>query len=165
MVLYNHMAYGLTLTQQMKLFKDHVTKSFHKAPNSDTLASISNQLSNINYPILVAIDGRDSTFEDNEAEALIKKPQYFFMLLMPAKNDDPADILSAQEVCEKNALQIQAKMIKDSRAYTDGLTGLLIATYTVSSIGPIGDNLYGVIMGFRLEHGIEYKVIADYWNI
>jgi len=158
------MAYGLSLTQQMKLFKDYVTKSFHKAPNSDTLASISNQLSNIHYPILVAIDGRDSTFEDNEAEALLKKPQYFFMLLTPAKQDDPSDILLAQETCEKNALQIQAKMIKDSRDYSNGLTGLLISTFTIASIGPIGDNLYGVIMGFRLEHGIEYKVIAEYWN-
>ena len=163
MEAYNHFAYGLELTQKMKLFKLNAAKSFHKAPNSDTLASISNRLSDINYPVLVAIDGKDSTFEDNDAEALIKHPKFFFMLLKPAENDNPESILNAQEECEKNALQIQAKLIADSRKYVKGLTGLDLSSFSIASIGPIGENLSGVIMGFELGHGIDTKLIADYW--
>jgi len=160
---YDHFAYGLDLSKTMKLFQPKAEKAFHKAPNSDTLASISNRLSEINYPVLVAIDGKDSTFEDNDAEALLKKPQFFFMLIMPAKNDDPSDILNAQAICEANALQIQAKLIAESRKFQKGLTGLLNSSFTIASIGPIGDNLYGVIIGFQLQHGVNYKIIEDYW--
>lgn len=160
---YDHFAYGLELTKKMKLFQPKAESSFHKAPNSDTLASISNRLSDINYPVLVAVDGKDSDFSDNEAESLLMKPQYFFMFLKPAGNDDPDAILSAQAECEANALQVMAKMIKEQRTYINGLTGLLIDTFSIRSIGPIGENLYGVIMGFNLQHGITYKIDNTYW--
>jgi hypothetical protein len=160
---YNHFAYGLELTQKLKLFKKEVENSFHKAPNSDTLASISNRLSDINYPVLVAIDGKDSTFADNGAESLLKTPQYFFMFLEPA-TDDPDAILTAQAECEANALQVMAVMIQHSRKYLKGLMGLQPDSFTIASIGPIGDCLYGVIMGFTLQSGIDYRVNKDFWN-
>jgi len=163
MAVYNHIAYGLNLSKKMVLFQLKKEKAYHVAPNSDTLQSISHQLSSINYPVLVAIDGRDSTFEDNDADAVIQKPQYFFMILKPARADNSADILAAQALCEANALQIQAKMIADSRAYINGLTGLMIDTFSISSIGPIGDGLFGVIMGFSISQGIEHKVLPAYW--
>ena len=160
---YDHFAYGLELTKKMKFFQEKVDKSYYQAPNSDTLASISNRLSDIGYPVLVAIDGKDSTFSDNDAEQLIKKPQFFFMLLKPANNYNPQDILDAQAECEANCFQIQALMIAHRRKYQKGLTGLLSGSFTLASIGPIGDNLYGMIMGFQLEAGINYAINLDYW--
>lgn len=160
---YNHFAYGLELTQTLKLYAKEVEKSFHKAPNSDTLASISNRLSDINYPVLVAIDGKDSSFSDNGGEVLLKMPQYFFIFLQPA-TDDPDAILTAQAECEANALQVMAVMMLHSRKYLKGLIGLQLDSYTIASIGPIGDCLYGVIMGFTLQSGIDYRVNKDFWN-
>jgi len=161
---YDHFAYALDLTQKMKLFKDHVFDSFYTAPNSYSLASISARLSSIAYPILVAIDGRDSTFGYNDAESLIKKPQYFIMILQPAPSDDTAAILAAQKVCEANCLQIQARLISEAWKYKNGLTGLELGSFTLSSIGPLGENLYGEIMGFSLAHGIDHKIDPDFWN-
>jgi len=160
---YNHFAYGLELTKKMKLFQPKAENSYHQAPNSDTLASISNRLSEINYPVLVAIDGKDSTFIDNEAESLIKKSQFFFMVLKIADNDDPQSILDAQAECEANCLQIQTLMKLHSSKYQLGLTGLQLGSFTLASIGPIGDNLYGEIMGFIIDAGVTTKIIDDYW--
>jgi len=166
MELYDHITYGLDLTQRMKMFVKKTDKdiNYYKAPNSDTLISISNRLSHINYPVLVAIDGKDSDFDDNDSDALLKKPQFFFMILKPARTDDPDEILEAQRVCEANALQIQAKLIADCRNYEKGLTGLLLNTFTIRSIGPVGENLYGVIMGFNIQCGVDYGVKEEFWN-
>jgi len=166
MELYNHFDYGLELTQRMKLFVPEKATDviYYKAPNSDTLASISNRLSSIHFPVLVAIDGKDSDFDDNDSDQLLKKPQFFFMILKPARNDDPEDILDAQRICEANALQIQAKLMADCRNYEKGLTGLMLNTFTIRSIGPVGDNLYGVIVGFNIQHGVDYSVKEEYWK-
>lgn len=161
---YDHFAYALDLTKKMKLFKDHVDDSFFTAPNSDSLASISARLSSINYPVLVAIDGRDSTFDYNDAESLIKKPQFFIMILQPAPTDDTNAILTAQRVCEANCLQIQARLIFDSLKYKNGLIRLELASFTFSSIGPLGENLYGEIMGFVNPNGIDKNIDPAFWN-
>ena len=163
---YNHFQYAEALTRRLKLFIPGIErgeKVFFTAPNSDSLLSISQRLSSINYPVLVAVNGFDADYSDNTADALFEKAQYFIMLLQPAETDNPELILSYQEECKKNALQIQARMIHDSHKYLNGLTNLLNNTFTVRSIGPIGDNLYGVIMGFNVQDNINYLIKTDMW--
>jgi len=163
MTAYNHFTYGASLVNTLKLYSPSKTKSFHKATNSDSLGSISERLSAINYPVLVAIDGRDADFHDNGSEALIKKPQYFFMLLAPAPNDNNEKILTVQAEMEANALQIQARLITDYIDDLNGLSGLLIDSFTVRGIGPVSDSLYGVIIAFNIEYGIGTKINETYW--
>lgn len=160
---YNHLSYGQNLVNAMKLFRAKAPKSFFKSPNSDTLQAISNRLSEINYPVMVAIDGKDSDFADNEAEVLMEKPQYFFMILLPADNNDPEKIMTAQETAKQNMKQVIAKMIWDKRKYLNGLDGLSIDSFVLRSIGPLGDNLYGIVFGFNVEHGTSYKIDNNYW--
>lgn len=163
---YNHFQYAGNLTTSLRFFQPGIQKNrkvLFTSPNSDSLYSISQKLSEISYPVLVAVNGYDADYSDNDADALFEKAQYFFMILQPAIADNPEDILSRQEECKENALQIQAKLIKDSRAYKSGLTGLLTDTFTIRSIGPIGDNLYGVIIGFNVQENIEYFIKEDMW--
>lgn len=164
MVQYNHFDYCRQLTLKLVLFENQGEKAFHRAPNSDTLLSISQKLSEINYPVLVAIDGKDADFEDNGAEQLLKKPQYFIMILKPANNDSPDSILSAQAESEAVAMQIMARMIDDGRKEINGLGALDISSFTIRSIGPIGDCLYGVVMAYMLESGVSYKIDNSYWK-
>lgn len=163
MVQYKHFDYGRQLTLKLKLYEANGEKAFHRAPNSDTLLSISNKLSDINYPVLVAIDGKDADFEDNEAEQLIKKPQFFLMILKPAVNDDSDSILDAQEECEAVALQVQARMIEEKRNEIGGMWALDISSFAIRSIGPLGDCLYGVVMSFTMQGAISYKIDTNYW--
>ena len=163
MIHYNHFAYGLDLVNRLRLYDSEKERAFHKATNSDSLGSISERLSSINYPVLVAIDGRDADFSDNGTEALLKKPQYFFMLLVPVDGDDNDAILAAQADMEANALQIQARMMQQAERNEDGLTGLLPDTFSIRGIGPVADGLYGVIIGFNIEFGIGTKINANFW--
>jgi hypothetical protein len=163
MDIYNHKAYGQELTRSLKLFQPQELESFFEATNSDTLYSIDQKLSSINYPCLVAIDGSDSDYRDNEAEALLKKPQYFFMFLKPAQSDDSVAIIDAQKICSANAEQVMFQMLQESGKHLKGLTGLQIDTFSIRSIGPIGDNLFGVILSFNLEYGIVHKKDLDFW--
>lgn len=160
---YNHLQYGQNLVTLMKLFQYKPDKSYFRAPNSDTLQSISNRLSEINYPVMVAVDGKDSDFSDNEAEVLLEKPQYFFMILLPADNNDPDNIMAVQETAKQNIMQVIARMMYDKRKELNGLGALLIDSFVVRSIGPMGDNLHGVVFGFNVEAGTSYKLNSDFW--
>jgi hypothetical protein len=55
-------------------------------------------------------------------------------------------------------------MMLDSRKYQNGLTGLLPETFTIRGIGPLCDNLFGVIMGFNVESGIDYSINPEVWE-
>lgn len=163
---YNHFQYGKWLTERMRFFSGapRGEKVFFTAPNSDSLFSISQKLSSINYPVLVAVNGYDADYEDNSADALQEQSQYFFMILQPAQSDDADDILAKQGECKVCALQVQARMMLDSRAYVPGLIDLLPNTFSIRSIGPIGDNLYGVIMGFNVRQNIQFFIKPEMWK-
>lgn len=162
---YNHFAYGESLSKRLRIFSlaPQGEKVYFTAPNSDSLFSISQKLSSINYPVLVAVNGYDADYDDNNADALQEQSQYFFMILQPAQSDDADDILAKQGECKVCALQVQARMMLDSRAYTHGLTDLLPETFSIRSVGPIGDNLYGVIMGFNVRQNIQFFIKPEMW--
>ena len=163
---YNHFSYGESITKSLRFFQPGIVKNrkvLFTAPNSDSLYSISQKLSEINYPVLVAVNGFDADYSDNYADALFERAQYFFMLLQPALSDNPEDILAKQQQCLDNVLQVQAKMMQDSRKYKNGLTALMADTFTIRSIGPVGDNLFGVIMGFNVQENLEFFIKPEMW--
>ena len=85
------------------------------------------------------------------------------MFLTPAPADDSAAIIAAQRLCKANAEQVIFKMMAESEKNEKGLSGLLVETMSVRSIGPIGDNLFGVILPFSIERGITHKINPDFW--
>jgi hypothetical protein len=159
---YNHFTYGAQLAEKHKSLS---SAHYLTCSESDNLQSLMERMSNINTTALIALDGKNSDFSYNDSERLIKRPQYFFMVLMPAPLDDSAAILAAQTTSEAIALQIQARMMLDHRKYQNGLTCLMPETFTIRGIGPVGDNLFGVIMGFNVEEGIDFSLNADKWRL
>lgn len=163
---YNHTTYGHQLSEKLNYFLPGIGKEkqvYFTAPNSDNLFSLSQRLSEVNYPILVAIDGKDSDFSDNNSELLLKDTEYFFLILNSALTDDAEDILRVQNECEQVAFQIQAKLRTDSRNYTAGLTALDTNSFTTRSMGPIGINLYGILLGFNVDSQMMNCIDPTYW--
>ena len=160
---YDHFLYCSQLVEKLKLFSAHTSGAFHKASNSDTLISISQMLSGISYPVLVAIDGKDSEFTDNDAEQLLKRPQYYIMILMPASNDNNEAILSAETEAEANALQIVALMSEHKLKLSNGLHALDKSSFSIHSTPAMGDILHGVIMGFSIDTAVSTKIDKNFW--
>ena len=158
---YNHFNYAEMLANKHKALNP---TDFFTCSESDNLQSLMERMSSVNNTVLVALDGKNADFAYNDAERLSKRPQYFLMILTPASLEDSAAILSTQAICEAIALQIQARMMLDSRKYQNGLTGLLPETFTIRGIGPLCDNLFGVIMGFNVECGIDYSINPEVWE-
>jgi len=162
---YNHFAYGLQMATRLKAVKHtDQDRRWYECAESDNLISLMQRLSSVTGTVMIGLDGKNSDFGYNDAESLRKKPQYFFMILTTARADDSAAILAGQEMCEGIALQIQARMMLDSRNYDNGLTGFIPESVTIRGIGPMGDNLFGVIMGFNEEHGVDYQIKDEYWT-
>lgn len=165
MTPYNHTAYAESLSQSLKLLENPSgRKNLFVSPNSDTLYALSLRLSEINYPVLVAVDGNDADFSEGDADTLHRAAQYYFMLLMPAPADDPAAILAVQTLCAENAEQIQGKMRLESGYYLNGLEGLAGDSFTIRSVGPLGDNLFGVVMGFQVVQAVNFMKDGEYWR-
>jgi hypothetical protein len=159
---YNHFIYGAQLAEKHKSLNP---THYFTCSESDNLQSLMERMSSVNATALIALDGKNSDFTYNESERLTKRPQYFFMVLMPVPLDDSVAILAAQTTSEAISLQIQARMMLDHRKYQNGLTCLLPETFTIRGIGPVGDNLFGVIMGFNVEFGVDFSINAEDWQL
>ena len=162
---YNHTRYAESLCRSLKLLENPSGRqNLFVSPNSDTLYALSLRLSEINYPVLVAIDGNDSDYGEGDADTLHRAAQYYFMLLVPAPADDPDAILAVQTLCAQNAEQIQGKMRLESGYYLNGLEGLAGDSFTVRSVGPVADNLFGVVMGFQVEEAVNFSYDSLFWK-
>lgn len=164
---YNHFQYADALVRSLKLFStglDRSRKVLFTSPNSDSLYSVSQRLSEINYPVMVAVDGNDADYDETDSDSLHETSQYFLLVLMPALRDNPDDILQKQKICRLNAEQIQWRMRQDSAKYTQGLIALDGSSFTIRSVGPLGDNLYGVVMGFNVGSPRNFTINPEMWK-
>ena len=165
MEAYNHISYGEMISRELVLFSQSKgNQCFFRSTNSDSLYSISQKLSEINYPVLVAVDGSDTDYNCADDDTVNAGSQYYFMLLIPAKDDDPDDIIAKQKTAKKNAIQIQARMRRECIRYKNGLTCLVTDSFTIRGVGPVGNNLFGVIMGFELDESTNFTNDNTYWQ-
>ncbi len=164
---YNHIEYFDNICQKLKFFnqgREQNKQVFFISPNSDNLMAVSQQFSSIDYPFMVAIDGLDSDFRNNRADMTLKNGEYFVLILDIAQDDDAEQIMKVQKECEKQALQIQTKMLHDHENLLNGLQMLDENSFTIRSVGPVETSAYGVIMGFRVDTSVNLCLDPELWQ-
>jgi hypothetical protein len=114
--------------------------------------------------VLVAIDGKNSDFVMNDADALQETPQYFFVILQQTSSTDDSTIANAQDACKLIATQIMAVMLRDRQNSDNGLDDLDASTFNIRGVGPFADNFYGVILGFNLKPNVTFDVDETVWE-
>lgn len=138
---------------------------FFHAPNSDELVSVSQRLSEINYPIMVAIEGCDSDLLDTASDQQWKNTEYFIMLLDFALDTDAEAIISVQSQCDSVAMEIQRYMYRSARDPQSPFATLCYEEpITIRGIGPVGESLYGVVLKYNIEETVPSCPNPQMWH-
>lgn len=162
-MIYNHFAYGEMLATKLKgIAHTPQKRTFFQATEQEEFGTLDQQVSQVSGTVLVAIDGANADFSW-EPDNMTEKPQYFFVIVTPTQSDDANTIHQAQEQCRGIGKQIIAKMMNDCLNFDNGLATLDMSSFLIRGAGPIGDNFYGVLVGFNLLNPFEFTIDNTYW--
>jgi hypothetical protein len=163
---YNHFSYGEMIATRHKLIKHNINDvHFFRSTETEEVTELDARLSQAHDVVLVAIDGKNSDYEMNGADALIETPQYFFAILKQTNSTDDTTIADAQEESKSIASHIIAYMLRDQLNRENGLDDLDASSFTVRGIGAFGDNFYGVMLGFNMKPNVSYEVDENIWEV
>ncbi len=162
--MYNHFAYVEKLARSLKAIghRDSETR-FMKFDESVELEELAMHTSSVSGMLLVAIDGHNSDFSLNGADALQDTPQYFIVVLKNCPGGDPDRYYATKQECKSVAEECVKKMLLDRHNEVNGLEHLDTASITCRGVGPIGDNFYGVIVGFTLSNPRSFQLNPEMW--
>jgi hypothetical protein len=162
---YDHFGYGETLARRLKAIShSDGRQQFYRATEVEELTDLVARLSSASGMILVAIDGNNSDFSWKDSDSLMERPQYFFIVAQQTESGDTDSIFAAQQACKVVVRQIISRMVVDHQRYAHGMTFLDESSLTVRGIGPLGENFYGVILGFNLDVGLDCRIDNSFWN-
>ena len=160
---YNHFAYGKLLATQLKAIAHTDTNiRFFESTEQEEFYTLAERMTKVNGMVLIAIDGSNSDLmwqPDNMSE----KPQYFFVIAAPTESLRSSTIHQAQKNCKAVAQQIISRMLWDKAWTGNCLESLDNESFVIRGVGPIGDNLYGVLVGFNLLSSFNYEINPDDW--
>lgn len=164
---YNHFEYGELLATAIKeISHTEKTPRYFRATEVESQQELTDRFSSVRAGvILVAIDGCNADYGDKKSDNMMERPQYFFLVLKSTEGTNSAKIFESQKICKTIARRIIALMsYRDKNYYTSPLQFFDKDSITMRGIGPIGDNWYGVILGFNFEYGIDMRINKDDWN-
>jgi hypothetical protein len=163
---YNHFQYGEALARALRpVSHTDTARHFYRATELEELEDLTARLSSASGMLLIAIDGHNADFGWKNADNLMERPQYFFLVLRQTTSGDPDTVFAAQSECAAVARQIIARMLNDARLpQTNPMQFVDPGSFTLRGIGPIADNFFGVILGFNREVGMNYQIESSMWN-
>ncbi len=162
--MYNHFAYAEKLARSLKAIghrddEQHFLK-FDEVVELDDLAT---QMTSLDGMILVAIDGHNSDFSLNGADALQETPQYFIVILKSSPLGDLDLYYATKKDCKTVVEECIKKLLIDRHYEVNGLEHLDTGSITCRGIGPVGDNFFGVIVGFTLNDPRTFQLNPEMW--
>lgn len=163
MVIYNHFSYGEALAKGLKaIAHNEYRERFFRATEQEGLYTLYEKISSLDSTVMVAIDGSNSDFMW-QPDSMFEKPQYFFIILHPSSSDNADSIHQAQSYCKNIGCQVISRMLQDQMLCIHGLEFLDKESFTMRGVGPLGDNFYGILVGFNLNNSFNFELDNDYW--
>lgn len=163
-LMYNHFQYAEQLARSLKSIghrdDDRHFLKFDETAELEDLALLTSSISGM---LLVAIDGLNSDFGLNGADGLTDTPQYFIVILKDCPQGDLDLYHSTKQSCKTVAEECLKRMLIDRYNEVNGLEHLDTESITCRGVGPIGDNFYGVLLGFTLTNPRNYQLNPDMW--
>lgn len=160
---YNHFQYGEALAASLKaVAHTPENRKFFTATEEEEFLSVEDSLSSVTGTFLVAIDGSNSDLS-YQPDNMTERPQYFFVILRNTESSGAHTISAAQSHSLRIARQVIARMMQDYTLCRSGLQSLDPDSFVIRGVGPIGDNFYGVLIGFNLLRSFPYTLDPRYW--
>lgn len=136
---------------------------FFRASGITQLEELLSSLPDAQFPAMVVHNNEDGVLGDSRADNFHDTAYYAFYIVDRVEfNDHDArqDVIAASKA---TALKILAKMLRDRRYNLNGLTQLNFGNIPYQTIGPIGDNCYGVMFTFTVTNPANVIYDEDEW--
>jgi hypothetical protein len=131
----------------------HTTKKprFFKSTGLASLDGIVANLATVNFPCMVAEDGKDQRMEDNDSDNPMYRPFYTWFFLYQASISNDKEIMEARDKAMETARKAVSRIYSDHINAANGLELLQPNTINFQGVGPLGDLGHGVMVTFTLR--------------
>ncbi len=162
---YNHINYMLDCATRLKEI-GHTTETpkFFRVSSIGHLDELLSNLNKIEFPALMVDDNTDGTVGDrNKSDNYVDSPLFNFYIVKHVELEDHDARQTAKTDCKNIGFKILSKMARDKRKLLNGLTWLEFTNLPYQTIGPIGDNCFGVMFSFTVSNNANLFYNANDW--
>jgi hypothetical protein len=168
--MYNHVTYMRAIATKLKRIQhvegDDSQKHFFRVSSLANMEELIQNLTGVSGYALVVEDMRMGRFIDNDSENLLDNQSRVFMLIKQVNNADAASRENAIKDCETECMKIFAKMFVDRRndykfSLKTGLRNLDRNSIYYQTVGPLGDNMHGMMYTFNIMPALNSELVYD----
>lgn len=166
-MIFNFKEYMLDCAKRLK-YVGHTENhpKFFRVSSIGHLDEVLSNLSNIEFPALLIQDNMEGNLGDqNISNNYIDTPYYVFYIIKHVEYENHDKREEAKIECKNIGLKILSKMVTDKRNLTHGLTFLQFVNIPYQTIGPIGDNCFGVMFSFSVSENADLVYNANDWDL
>jgi hypothetical protein len=145
---------------------DETERHFFRVSSLSNMDELLQCISTAKFPAIIAEDFRMGRYIDNDSENLMDQQNHTFMVIAPVSienADDREAVIKSTELIAKN---IFSKMFRDKRndhklTEKTGLRNLDRASIYYQTVGPLGDNCFGIMISFNMLQQLAKEVVYD----
>jgi hypothetical protein len=138
---------------------------FFRISGLNQLDEVLGSLSEINFPALLVHDNTEGTIADQSvSNNYLDSPYYVFYVIEHADVGNYQAQQEAKTNCKALGLKILSRMLRDKIHTHNGLTFLQFTNIPYQSIGPVGDNCFGVMFSFTVPDTANLTYNTDDWR-
>lgn len=137
---------------------------FFRASGLAQLEELLTNLPDAVFPAMVVHNNEEGVLGDSRSDNYHDTPYYAFYIVdrVPISDHDARE--QAIAASKAIGLKIFARMLRDRRNNLNGLTQLNFGNVPYQTIGPIGDNCFGVMFTFTVTNPALITYNADDWT-
>lgn len=170
---FDFITYMKTVSTKLKAIQhveyDDEKKHFYRCSSLSDMEELLQNLSNVKFPALIVHDTVEGTLLDNGGAGFLDDGNFFFYIITNVAILDFDEKEKAIKDCRSIMKKIISKMRKDHTADfkntfpRTGLKYLDTNSFNYFSVGPIGDNCYGIYCSFSMLEPDEIIYSDDDW--
>jgi hypothetical protein len=165
-MIFNFKTYMLETAQKLKAIgHTDSEKKFFRVSGIGQLDELLSNLGIAQFPALIVEENQDGVLADRApSDNYLDTPYFVFYIAehVPLEDHDARE--AAKLNCKLLGFKIIGRMLRHKRRGMFGLTFLNLRNVNYQTIGPIGDNCYGVMFSFTVSDTADIMYNADDWE-